>query len=117
MATIWPSVLQERLNQSGFTTTYGDTTIASTVEVGPKKKRARYTKGIDQFACTIDVELSDYETFETFYKTSLGNGVLTFLYNHPMTQVETEFRFVEPPSITTLGGRWFRLGFVWEEMP
>lgn len=117
MAEIWPVALQELLNQSGFKTTYGETTISSAVDIGVKKKRARYTRGIDQFGCSIDVELSDYQTFQTFYKTTLSNGVKTFLYNHPLTQVETEFRFVEAPGVSPIGGRWFRLEFVWEEMP
>lgn len=119
MAEIWPSELQDILNTASFQLAFGDTTISSEVDVGPKKKRARYTKGIDVLSCSIDLEYDTYATLETFYKVTLGNGVNTFLFDHPMTGIESTFRFTTPPSITPLtnGGRWFRVGLSWEEMP
>jgi len=117
MAEIFPATLQQLVNQSGFGLQFGDTTISSTVDVGPKKKRSRYTKGIDIFTCTIDMNLTDYNTLRTFYVTTLGNGVKTFLYDHPMTGVESVFRFTAPPSLSTLGGTYFRVQMTWELMP
>jgi len=117
MAESFPNELQDLLNQAGFTQQFGKTTIRSTVDVGPAKIRSRFTKEIDRFSCSIDLEKDDYSILSTFYKTTLNNGVRTFNYNHPMTGVESEFRFVEPPSITPIGGLWFKVGLSWEEMP
>lgn len=117
MAEIFPSALQELLNQAGFTQELGSVIIRSKMDVGPEKVRQRFTKGIDKFSCTIDMDYDDYATLTTFFKTTLSGGSKTFLYDHPMTGVESEFRFIKEPSITPIGGRVFRLNFQWEEMP
>jgi len=59
----------------------------------------------------------DYTTLETFYKTTLGNGVKTFTYDHPLTQLPAVFRFTSAPKISPLGGRYFRVDMTWEQMP
>lgn len=117
MAENFPSSLQDKLNQAGFTNNFGETSIRSTVDVGLAKVRNRYTKGIDTFQCTIDLNFDDYTTLETFYKTTLAGGSLTFYYDHPFTEVQTEFRFIAAPSITPIGGKWFRVSMNWEELP
>ena len=115
MAQTWPSALQDFINESGFTQTFGDTTIKSTVDVGQSKKRARYTVGFDKFTTTIDLDRTDYSTFETFYKTTLANGTLTFNYDHPVSGVATEFR-MDVPRLTPMGGTYFRVTMTWEEV-
>ena len=117
MAESWPSGLQDKLNETQFSYAFGKTTLTSTVDVGPAKKRNRYTKEIDALTCSILIEQDDYETFKTFYRTTLSSGVKTFLYDHPFTGVETEFRFVDEPSITPLGGPKLQINMVWEIMP
>ena len=117
MAQLFPGSLQEILNQAGFTNEFGETSLRSTVDVGLPKVRQRYTKGIDVFNVSINIGMSDYTTLENFYKITLAGGSLTFEYDHPFTQVATEFRFTKPPSITPLGGLYFQVSMSWEEMP
>lgn len=117
MAESFPSELQQLLNENGFTQTLGDTSIRSDVDTGLDKVRQRYTKAIDKFACTIDLERDDYSTLITFYKTTLSGGTKTFNYDHPITGLESEFRFVSPPSMQPIGGTWFKVNMQWEEMP
>lgn len=117
MAVTFPVALQTLLNEAEFGFGFGDTTVTSSVDVGQAKKRSRYTKGIDEVKASIDLHKDDFELLETFYKTSLGNGVLTFNYNHPITGALTEFRFKEPPSLVPMGGEYFRVSFAWEIMP
>ncbi len=117
MAELFPSELQDQFNQAGFSQKFGKTTVTSEVDVGPAKVRSRFTRGIDEFSATIDLEYDDYIIFNTFFKTTLGNGSKTFYYNHPMTGVQSVFRFKDPPSITAMGGRYFKVSFAWEEMP
>lgn len=117
MAETFPSDLQQLLNTNGFTQTLGDTSIRSDVDTGLKKVRQRYTKAIDVFSCTIDMELDDYNTLITFYTVTLSGGSKTFNYDHPMTGLESEFRFTKPPTMRPKGGIWFVINMVWEEIP
>lgn len=116
MAQTFPSALQDKFNEAGFNHSFGDTSITSSVDVGIPKKRQRYTSAPDLFSGTIELNKDDYTTLETFYKTTLAGGVLTFNYDHPITQVETEFQFITPPSIVPLGGNYFRVSFQWREV-
>ena len=119
MAVQWPSELQEKLNQASFGLNIGETTIRSSVEVGPAKVRRRFTKGVDQLSCSIDLEREDYETFRLFFDTSLDGGTKTFDYIDPfsLTSETEEYRFIEPPKITIIGGNWFRVAMTWEKLP
>lgn len=116
MAETWPSALQDVLNQAGFSLKIGETAIRSDVDIGPVKVRRRFTQGIDQITGTIYLNKDDYATFRTFFDTTLNGGVNTFNYVHPLTEATAEFRFVNPPTIATLGGEYFTIQMVWEEV-
>lgn len=116
MAELFPGSLQDKFNEAGFRQTFGETSITSSTEVGEPKKRNRYTKSIDEFSGTIELERSEYSTFETFYKTTLAGGVRTFNFDHPITQVTSEFQFVNVPTIASIGGNYFRIAFTWREV-
>lgn len=117
MAESFPGTLQQLLNEAGFTQQLGNTSIRSDMETGLAKVRQRYTKPVDTFNCTIDLERDDYNTLITFYRTTLSGGTKTFNYNHPMTGIQSEFRFTQPPNMKPKGGLWFTVSMVWEEIP
>lgn len=116
MAQAFPLSLQDKFNEAGFNYEIGNTTVESEVTSGEPKKRQIYTKAIDRVSGTIELEIDEWTTLETFYKTTLAGGSLTFLFDHPLTGVETEYRFVNPPSLRPLGGRYFRVNFNWIEV-
>lgn len=117
----WPLSLQQNLDVSSFEKRLGDTRVSSDNDVGPAKVRSRYTKSVDVYTCQIELDFSEVSTFETFYKTTLGNGTLPFIFKDPFTQVDSVFRFSpkSPPTIRPLGsgGRVFTLNMVWEILP
>lgn len=117
MAETFPSGLQQKFNEAGFNHTLGDSTLESDTDVGPPKKRRRYTTEYDEFSGTIELERTDYLTLTTFYKTTLAGGTLTFNFDHPITGVESEFQFISPPTMVPLGGTYFRVTFNWREIP
>ena len=117
MAELFPTSLQELVNQSGFNHAFGDTAIRSENEIGLAKTRQRYTKSIDVFTTSIDMPIEEYSTLSDFFKTTLSGGSKTFLYDHPMTEVESEFRFISPPTIAPMGGRYFKVNMQWELIP
>ena len=117
MAEIFPATLQDKVNEAGFTHGIGPTAITTEMDIGPAKKRRRFTKGIDTFAVTFDINLSLYTTLYNFFNTTLNGGVKTFLYDHPLTGDEREFRFIGEPTMAPLGGSYVRVSMAWELMP
>ncbi len=113
----WPVGLQQKLDADSFELKYGDPTVRTDMDVGPAKKRARYTDAIDVYTCGVLLDFAEEATLRTFFKTTLGNGVLPFLFDDPFTEVPSTFRFLEPPSIRALGGRTFRVSMQWEKLP
>lgn len=115
----WPLTLQQKLNVSGFQKRFGNTRVSTEMDIGPAKVRSRYTLGIDIYDCEIWLDFDEYQDFDTFYKTTLGNGTLPFLFTDPFTETEETFRFVpgQDPIIRPLGGRTFSVGMSWERLP
>jgi len=113
----WPISLQQKLNTAAFQLQYGITSIRSENEVGPAKVRSRATDGVDVYTCSILLDYDEQATFETFYKTTLNNGVNVFQFDDPFTGSPVDFRFKSAPAITPIGGRTFQLTMSWEKMP
>ena len=114
MAAIWPATLQQLINEEGFNYKFGETTLRTSTEVGPKKVRRIYSTGTDTQTCTIRISRDQYDLFETFFKTTLNGGASTFLFPHPISTTETEWRFSSPPVISPIGGIHFTVAMEWE---
>lgn len=117
MSISWPISLQELLSEQNFGITVGDTVLRSDMDIGPQKLRRRFTKGIDTFSASIYLTQAQYITFDAFFKTTLNGGVEVFEFDHPITQVLTEFRFVGVPQYSSIGGGNYTASFTWEELP
>lgn len=113
----WPVGLQQKLNAKGFTKKLGKTTVRTEMDVGPAKVRSRFTDAVDTYSSSILLDFAENATFETFYKTTLNNGALTFEFLDPFTETIANFRFAEEPDIRALGGRTFEVSLLWEKLP
>lgn len=115
----WPVSLQQKMDVAGFQKRLGNTRVSTDMDVGPAKVRSRFTDAVDGYECQVLLDFSEVATFETFYKTTLGNGSLPFLFDDPFTLTATAFRFIpgQDPIIRPLGGRVFSLSMSWERMP
>lgn len=115
----WPVSLQQKFNVDSFQYKLGSTKVSSGMDVGPDKVRSRFTDAVDIYDCQIRLDFSEVSIFKTFYKTTLGNGTLPFLFVDPFTEISTAFRFVpdSDPVIVPLGGRVFSLNMSWEKLP
>lgn len=115
----WPSQFQTKLNADNFDYQIGDTRIESDVDAGPTKVRSRYTDGVDQYTCSIDIGFSDVAVLKNFWKVTLSNGTRTFAYNDPFSGTPAEFRFASAPRVSPLGrgGIKFRVSMSWIRMP
>lgn len=115
----WPVSLQQKLEVAGFQYMPGNTRVVTAMSVGPAKVRSRFTDAVDVYQCQVTLDFAEVATFKTFYKTTLGNGTLPFLFTDPFTETEETFRFVpdQDPVIQPLGGRLFTLRMAWEKLP
>lgn len=114
MAVPWPTALQELVNENGFAENFGETVLRSDMDVGPAKYRRRTTRPINTLSITINLTVSQYTTFKTFFNTTTNGGVTPFTFAHPITGTATDFRFTKPPSIRSLGGGQFQALMEWE---
>lgn len=118
MAT-WPSQLQQLLNSQDFAITPANTMIRTEMDYGIPKVRRRYTDAADNVSCSINLPFADFDVLDTFFKTTLGGGVLSFDFNHPISGDLKQARFVEPPEYAPLGngGIVLRVSMKWEILP
>ena len=95
MATInWSSSLPQYVLRSNYSRNPKNNTIFTSMDVGPSKVRRRSTSTTDIVSISIAVDIDELQTFETFYKTTLGYGVETFNFPDPENSGSTyEARF------------------------
>jgi hypothetical protein len=108
MAQPWPSGLQQFFSEENFSLLLDDGTIRSDMDIGPQKVRRRYTKGVDRMTGSIWLTSAQYSIFYTFYDVTLAGGTIPFILDHPITGVPTEFRFLNQPRISSIGGGNFQ---------
>lgn len=117
MPQVWPTSLQTLVNEENFNYSVGNTVLRSDMDVGPSKLRRRITKSVDSLTVSINLYQTDYSTFINFFDVDCNGGVSTFNYTHPITGATQEFRFKGPPTITSLGGGYFKVSMEWEILP
>ncbi len=113
----WPIGLQQRFNSDSFEVKYGVTSVRTDMDIGPAKVRSRFTDAVDVYSCSVMLDYAEYSTFITFYKTTLDNGVSSFLFDDPFTGNPEIFRFKDAPSIRAIGGRTFQVSMSLEKLP
>lgn len=117
MGVPFPSTLQQFINQQGFSLSKGPTVIRSSPDTGPVKMRRRFTRSVDRMSVTLYLDLDQFNTFETFYNTTTNAGVTPFDLDHPITGVTREYRFLDEPTYSSIGGVQFQVAFTLEILP
>jgi hypothetical protein len=102
MSELWPSTLQELVN-TDFEETPIPSYISTDMEIGPPKKRVRFTRQRYSVIYTIWVDKNDYETFFTWFESTMAFGSKSFLFTHPITGETKEYIFKNMPTVETIG--------------
>lgn len=113
----WPVSLQDKFNVDNFSVKLGNTTVRSEMDVGPDKVRRRFTDAVDIYTASIDMDIDQYSDLKQFFENTLGGGSLTFAFVNPLTNTTDEFRFIDPPDVRPIGGRFFKVSMNLERMP
>jgi hypothetical protein len=103
---IWPTTLPQLFSSEGFTETPPNTTVATEMDVGPKKIRRRSTVGVSTYSGKMLLTQAQTTIFDTFYRTTTHSGSLSFMFSHPRTAVSTEMWFAtgKTPSYGNANG-------------
>ena len=103
MAT-WPASLPTDFLKDAVEETPPDNTIRSKMGVGPPKIRKRSTSAVRKFACSQYQTTAQVAVLDTFFVTTLGDGVTEFTgLTHPRTGASVTFMFAEPPIYARQG--------------
>lgn len=101
----WPGTLPGYVLEQGFGESLAEQVLESPMEVGPAKRRRRYTRNNRVFTASMMMTDSQSASFESFYYTTLIGGTLPFDWVHPRLQTAMTFVFRRPaPKITELKG-------------
>jgi len=109
----WPTSLPDTFLLEGFSMTSADNVIRQDMGVGPPKMRRRSTAAIEPFSGRIVVNDNDSPsqlvTFNTFYKTTISGGAVSFTWAHPETGASASIIFTAPPVKSPIGGGYWNI--------
>ena len=64
--------------------------VSDQSSVGSPRRRARFTRTLRSYKFTLRLTVAQFATLETFYDTTLENGILTCNWVHPLSSVSYE---------------------------
>ena len=95
---VWPVGLQQK-QFTGITEKRQNAQQRSEMDTGAPKVRKRFTAAVRQVNIPVVFSMADKAPFDTFYITTLGEGVLAFDWTDPVDDSTTvSFRFTKPPT-------------------
>ena len=83
----WPATLPQSPLLDSYSEEAGDNVIRSPMDMGPPKRRRRFTARVDKLNLSYVMTTAQFATFETFWRTDLADGALPIDMNHPRTGV------------------------------
>lgn len=79
-----------------------DSRQISAMDAGPALMRRRFTAYTQSCEVPIILTGAQYVIFNTFYRTTLSQGVNTFTWKNPVDDSSVTFRFKTPPKWTSI---------------
>ena len=114
----WPTSLPQQLSQRGYRESLADNVIRTSVDVGPEKRRKRFTAAVRPLSGSMTMTSAQLDTMMTFYNDSIASGALAFDFKAPRDQANTvSVVFRQPPSWTNRGGDSYAVTLEMEIQP
>lgn len=92
----YPSSLPQSPLLAALTAQAQDNRLAFDPDVGDQKVRRRFTATLRDFTYSTILTQAQVSTLDTFYATTLNDGIDTFTWTDPMLEVSGTFRFLGP---------------------
>lgn len=94
---VWPASLPKAPLLQGFSRVPADNVVRTDNETGPPDSRPRSTASVEVVTATYRMTAAQFETFKTFWRSSLAQGALAFDLPDPEDEALTvRALFTEP---------------------
>ncbi len=113
----WPGTLPPLTEVQAYTETPGVQALRTEMEEGPAKLRRLPAPMPDQLQFQQLYTLTQTQTMDTFYLTTLAGGTLSFDDTHPRTGSSVTFRLIGRPQYSHLSGSLWTCTFTLEVLP
>lgn len=115
----WPGTLPQTPLEQAYEETMRPSQVRSSINGLPIVQRQRspgYAKPINLM---LQMTSAQVDTFQSFYRTDLGNGAISFNWTHPRTNVIVRVRFIggQVPKTTAIGHDTYHVTCPAELMP
>ncbi len=114
---VWPLTLPQSPSGFGYQERAPHHGMTATPDVGPVKRRPRFTAGIRTMTCSIQLTAAEVAVLDAFYQTTLEGGTQSFDWVHPRTGAAVVFRYLEPPDYQAQGPLLYRATMKMEILP
>lgn len=114
--TDWPSTLPSGLEISGYQEPFTDSSIKSSMDAGPPKRRRRFSASIREFSGNLILTGAEVTLLETFYYDTIKQ-VSEFNFIHPRKGTTVVVVFSGAPSVSAIGPDLFQVGLKMEIQP
>lgn len=114
--TAWPVGVPSEFEISGYQEPFTDSSIKSSMDAGPPKRRRRFSAMTREMSGNIIMTGSEVTDLETFYYDTIKQvGEFTFL--HPRKGTTINVVFNGAPSVNAIGPDLFQVGIKFEVQP
>jgi len=93
----WPATLPQRL-LAGASIKDDESRAISDMDAGPASVRNRFTAITQSVKGAMILNGAQLTTFNTFFRTTIKHGSLTFNWIHPVTEATAQIRFKTKPE-------------------
>ena len=97
----WPASLPQS-QFIGATDQDDDSVLRTPMDSGPPTRRNRFTAITRSVRTPMTLDGTQKATFDTFYRTTIANGSLSFDWEDPASLATVSFAFKSPPVWTML---------------
>lgn len=111
--TAWPVSLPQAQFLNA-TEEDADAVLRTQMDAGPPSRRNKYTARIVNVSTRMIVNGTQKATFDTFFRTTLKNGSLSFTWDSPTDDSAVTYAFRSPPRWTMIRGGSNPANRIWQ---
>ena len=116
MAT-WPASIPQTFDQNQFSYEPEDNLVRTQMETGPDKTRVRFTSVRTFVSGVMTMTRAQYITLMSFHDSTTVFGTETFTFEDPITETNGEFKFRQPPTISSTNADELTVSISLEKQP
>lgn len=103
----WPATLPQSPLLDGYSEKTKDNTLRSQNDIGPPKMRPRSTAYTEDISLRFILTYSQKADLDTFYKTTLRGGALTYEWQGPTDSAKKTYSMTAPEYTPASANKWY----------